>query len=947
MTCPYGAEDMSSDATVIPVNILLVDDLPENLLALEAILEKLGQNLVKARSGAEALRRLLDQDFALILLDVQMPGMDGLETAALIRQRDRSRHTPIIFLTAYEHSDVQIFKGYSLGAVDFLFKPIVPDVLRSKVGVFVELYQKTEQVREAQRQEHERQLAEERQRWEMERLRKEAAREKHNAELLAQKADELARAEEQARTRARQQALVAELGQRALVGTELAALLDEAVHLVAKTLGVEYCIVVDLDADSDTLCLRASVGWPRGEGGQAVVSPEADLQARFALSSDGPLIVEDLRAEARFNGAALPPNLDVVGGITVIIRGADGPVGVLGAHTSRKKTFTQDDGHFLQAVANVLAAAIGRKRDELELRGVKDELAEQLADMTRLYQLSARLSRTLDVQEVLQEVIAAVAELRCTEQGLLLLRDRERNDLRAAASIGLPEEYLHLVPKVPLPAAAKGDGDLLPERPEGCFAQKDPVPFFFGVIEDVETEPAFAPFLPAARLAGYRAVCNTPLLTRGGEVIGVAAAYFRRPHHPSEREDRLVELYARQAAEAIENARLHAEIRNANRRKDEFLALLAHELRNPLSPILNSLHIMRLSGLASADAEEARATAERQVRHMTRLVEDLLDVSRINQGKIQLRKERVDLAVVVGRAIESCRALVESRRHRLEVTLPPEPLCLEADAVRVEQVLTNLLNNAAKYTEPGGFIWLTAAHDGDEAVLRVRDNGVGIPPEMLESIFDLFTQVDQSLDRSTQWGLGIGLALVRSLVELHGGRVEAHSAGPGQGSEFVVRLPASRRPVPEEAPLPPPAAGPAGRPTRVLIVDDNEDAANSLAMVLGLKGHEVFLAYDGPSGLEAARAHRPQAVVLDIALPGMDGHEVARRLRGLEETRDVLLVAMTGYGQAEDQRRSREAGFDVHLTKPVDPSEVQEVLTRARAAAPAQVTLPAATPSES
>jgi signal transduction histidine kinase/response regulator RpfG family c-di-GMP phosphodiesterase len=743
---------MSSDATVNPVNILLVDDVPENLLALEAILEKLGQNLVKARSGAEALRRLLEQEVALILLDVQMPGMDGLETAALIRQRDRSRHTPIIFLTAYEHSDVQIFKGYSLGAVDFLFKPLVPDVLRSKVGVFVELYQKTEQVREAQRQEHERQLAEERQRWEMERLRKETAQEKYNAELLAQKAE--------------------------------------------------------------------------------------------------------------------------------------------------------------------------------ELRDVKDELAAQLADMTRLHQLSARLSRTLDVPEVLQEVIAAVAELRCTEQGLLLLHDRERNDLGVAASIGLPEEYLRLVRRMPLPAE-KGDRDL-----------------FGSVIEDVEAEPAFAPYLPAARLAGYRAACNTPLLTRGGQVAGVAAVYFRHPHRPSQREDRLVELYARQAAEAIENARLHAEIRKANRRKDEFLALLAHELRNPLSPILNSLHIMRLSGLASADAEEARATAERQVRHMTRLVEDLLDVSRINQGKIQLRKERVDLATVVGRATENCRALIESRRHRLEVALPPEPLCLEADAVRLEQVFTNLLNNAAKYTEPGGFLGLTATRDGDEVVLRLRDNGVGIPPEMLESIFDLFTQVEQGLDRSTQWGLGIGLSLVRSLVELHGGRVEAHSAGAGQGSEFVVRLPALHRPVKEAASQPPPAASAARQRTRVLVVDDNEDAANSLAMVLGLKGHEVLLAYDGPSALEAARAHRPQAVVLDIALPGMDGHEVARRLRGLEETRDVLLVAMTGYGQAEDLRRSREAGFDIHLIKPVDPSEVQDVLARGMKSARAQVTPPAVTPGK-
>jgi two-component system CheB/CheR fusion protein len=381
-------------------------------------------------------------------------------------------------------------------------------------------------------------------------------------------------------------------------------------------------------------------------------------------------------------------------------------------------------------------------------------------------------------------------------------------------------------------------------------------------------------------------------------------------------------------AEAAREKKMAEDLAEADRRKDEFLAMLGHELRNPLTPILNCLHVMRRYQPGGSEFEANRRILERQVRHMGRLVDDLLDISRITRGKIQLRVEPVELAGVVERAVAATRPLVEGRRHDLRVALPAEPVWLEADPTRLEQVLANLLNNATKYTEPGGRIELTAAREGREVVLRVRDNGIGITPDLLPRVFELFMQADRSLDRA-QGGLGIGLTLVHRLVELHGGRVEAHSAGPGRGSEFIVRLPlpagsASPQTPADEAP--PEPASPGRRSTRVLVVDDNRDSAESLAMMFGLDGHEVHLAYDGPAAVEAALAYRPEVIFLDIGLPGLDGYEVARRLRGMPELAGVLLVAMTGYGQEEDRRRCRDAGFDLHLVKPVDPVTLRELL---------------------
>jgi signal transduction histidine kinase/ActR/RegA family two-component response regulator len=379
-------------------------------------------------------------------------------------------------------------------------------------------------------------------------------------------------------------------------------------------------------------------------------------------------------------------------------------------------------------------------------------------------------------------------------------------------------------------------------------------------------------------------------------------------------------------------------LRQSDRQKDEFLATLSHELRNPLAPIRNALHVLRLAGNDEQTRARVLDTMERQVGNVIRLVDDLLELSRINQGRIELRKERIKLQTVLRSALESSGPQVEDAGHELIVSEPRETILLQADPVRLVQVVANLLNNAAKYTDRGGRIEVSARGEGEDAVISVKDTGIGIPRDMLSRIFDMFVQVDPSGDRARQ-GLGIGLTLVKRIVELHGGHVEAHSAGTGQGSEFIIRLPAfadqrvKREEMPLDAALGERRKVDAAR-LRILVVDDHHDAGDSLATVLRLLGHVVRVAYDGPSGLVAARAFQPDVALLDIGMPGMDGIELGQRLRhevGLER---MLMFALTGFGRDEDRHRSREAGFDAHLVKPVDLASLSQLIAeQARGAA--------------
>ncbi len=369
-----------------------------------------------------------------------------------------------------------------------------------------------------------------------------------------------------------------------------------------------------------------------------------------------------------------------------------------------------------------------------------------------------------------------------------------------------------------------------------------------------------------------------------------------------------------------------AALKEADRRKDVFLATLAHELRNPLAPIRNALQILMAKGPPDPELQWARGVIDRQVQQMARLLEDLLDVSRISQNKLELRKERVELAAVVEAALETSRPLIEAGGHEFTVTLPPEPIHLEADPVRLAQVFANLLNNAAKYTEEGGRIWLAAERQGSEVAVSVKDTGIGITPKMLPRVFEVFTQSKRALVRS-QGGLGIGLSLVKGLVELHGGSIEARSDGPGQGSEFVVRLPVAGEKLVQE----PARAGEDEQPKpvtkcRILIADDNRDSADSLAMLLKIKGYEVGTAYDGEQAVEAAEALRPDVALLDIGMPNLNGYDACRRIREQPWGQGMFLIALTGWGQEEDRRRTEEAGFDQHMVKPVDPAALMKLL---------------------
>lgn len=369
------------------------------------------------------------------------------------------------------------------------------------------------------------------------------------------------------------------------------------------------------------------------------------------------------------------------------------------------------------------------------------------------------------------------------------------------------------------------------------------------------------------------------------------------------------------------------ELALADQRKDEFLAMLAHELRNPLAPILNAVHIMRLRGNDHELREKMRDVVEQQVRCMARLVDDLLDVSRITSGKIQLRKEPLTLSTIVHRSIETVRPLIVAKGHDLFVSLPEEKVVIWADPLRIEQVLNNLLSNAVKYTDKGGVIHLEATADAAEIAIRVKDNGIGIARDMLEDIFGLFTQVDHSLARS-QGGLGIGLTLARNLVRIHDGTLTAHSDGLGQGSEFVMTLPRQAAGLIDETPTPAPSLEPAGQPRRILVVDDNVTSADSLGLIIKLWGHECRVTHSGPEALEEFDVFHPDVVLLDIGLPGMDGYQVARLLRTRVDWPELTLVAMTGYGRDEDRRRSREAGFNEHLVKPLDLEALEHMLAR-------------------
>lgn len=439
-----------------------------------------------------------------------------------------------------------------------------------------------------------------------------------------------------------------------------------------------------------------------------------------------------------------------------------------------------------------------------------------------------------------------------------------------------------------------------------------------------------------ARIRSYLAV---PVASRSGEVIGALFLGHTERDVFSERTERLVLGIAAQAAVAIDNARLYeaaqaqiarreqaeAALREADRRKDEFLATLAHELRNPLAPIRQAALISKMASASEAQKRWSHDVISRQVQHMSLLLDDLLDVSRITRGTLQLRKQATELSAVVDAAVETARPTLDAKRHRLEIDMSGGPTYFSADPLRIAQVLSNLLTNAAKYTDPEGVIRLIAQVGPDSVVIRVIDNGIGIAAEALPRIFQMFSQVNATQDRS-DGGLGIGLALARGLIELHGGRIEATSQGLGRGSEFSVHLPVGLLCVPSRGDTRSAGKRSAVIGRRVLIADDNEDSADSLAMLLRMEGHEVMVVHDGPGALAAIASFAPEIALLDIGMPGLNGYEVAQKIRELEPATPVKLIAVTGWGQHSDKARARASGFDHHFTKPVEPERLMDLL---------------------
>ncbi|HZZ91489.1 MAG TPA: response regulator [Usitatibacter sp.] len=682
-------------------NILIVDDRLDKRVVFRTILEELDQNIVTASSGEEALRWLLDHECAVILLDVNMPGMDGLETAELIRSRRKTAHTPIIFITAFA-DEMHTARGYSLGAVDYILSPVVPNILRSKVKALVQLH-------------------------------------RLNAELKRRSDERVALVREQAaRT-------MAEESQRR------ASFLAEATQVMASSL------------DVDTIL----------KGGSTLLVP---FLADYAA---------------------------------VMLAGEDGSV------RARRSSSVAGWEHYL-----------GQAR-----AGFESLLAEM--QMRALHGAS-------------HEVAAALAPPSVMEEG------------------ESPAGEVHAFPLV---TRGKARGALL---------------------------LALGP-------SGRRLV---------GQDLSLA------------------ENLAGRVASALENCLLYEEIQQADRRKNEFLATLSHELRNPLAPMRSALHMLKSQPVEPDKMRALVDTMDRQVGQMTRLVEDLLDISRITRGVIELRHETLEVGAELRNAVESCRGAIDLGHHQIEMRLPPDPVYVVADRVRLQQVLENVILNAVKYTNPGGRIEVFATGELSDAVIQVKDNGIGIAPEKLQQVWDLFVQVDDSPERARK-GLGIGLALVRDLVKRHGGSVEACSEGLGRGSTFTLRFPRAVRHDMETKQMNsiPPAERPvAGAVKRVLIVDDNVDAAETLAMMLELLGQQTRQAHEGNNALTVAQEYQPDVIFMDIGLPGLSGHEVVTKMRNELGMTTPYIIALSGYGTEEDRRKSFKAGFDNHLVKPLDPSALPGLL---------------------
>lgn len=571
------------------------------------------------------------------------------------------------------------------------------------------------------------------------------------------------------------------------------------------------------------------------------------------------------------------------------------------------------------------AGLMERHQVEESLRQSEARLQMELADTKLLQSISAHLIHEEHVDKLYSEITDAALTIMQSDFSSMQMYYPERGtagELRLLASTGLNQEGKDFWAWVGVEA---GTTCAVAMRTGKRFMSSD-----MYTCEYVVSTPDHEMFARAGVLAAQ----STPLFSRSGELLGMISTHWRRNHTPSDRDLNLLDILARQAADLIERKKGEEALRRsqialteADRRKDEFLATLAHELRNPLAPIRNALQIIQTDP-TSNKVQELLPMMDRQVIHLVRLIDDLLDVSRIRQGKIELRKEKITLQSAVRDATELCLPFVKSNGHSLILNVPDEPLWINADSTRVAQIISNLLNNAVKYTPHGGKITVSAHSENGRAVLSVSDTGQGIPADMLPKVFDLFTQVDRTLERSLG-GLGIGLALVKQFLDMHDGEIEAKSPGLNMGSTFTIRLPLVSAPEvghDKEIVTDDLTSMAYAETLRVLVVDDNVASAQTMGWILELDGHEAKLAHDGNDALAVAIEFKPDAILLDIDLPGMNGHDLCRELRKKPQFKNTLLVAQTGFGQDRDRLLAKEAGFDHHLVKPVDLAQLSKLL---------------------
>jgi len=662
------------------------------------------------------------------------------------------------------------------------------------------------------------------------------------------------------------------------------------------------CLVVEHDAHLGLASLKGA--YPIEQ--YAAHMAEDSRAGRTTAISD---LATDPRTAAVYEARYAP--IQVRSHVNVPLHREGQWVGAFWVASEEPRAWTRGEIDLVQTLAQGVWLILEESRIATALRESEARLATEADALIFLNELSARLWQMPTLQQGLDQMVSATLLLLRADKGNIQLLEPEGRVLRIAAQYGFDDAFLEAFRAVTADdASACGR----------ALRRGEPI-----AIADIEADADYAPLRPVARAAGYRAVHSTPLVGRDGAPVGIVSAHFASVHAPSEQELRGLDLYLRHAVAFIERKRAEDALREAERRKDEFLAILAHELRNPLAPVRNAAHYLRLRELPEAELRRPVEMIERQVTHMARLIEDLLDVSRISRGMLELRLERVATADVLEAAVDACQDEVRARGHALEVTGPGRPVELLADRARLIQALSNLLSNAAKYTPTGGRIALVARATDDTLELRVKDNGIGIPPGKLREIFELFAQVDRSLER--QGGLGIGLTLTRQLIELHGGTIEAKSDGVGYGSEFVLRLPIAAATAPRAHATAPAEAATAER-LRILVADDNPDAVESLALLLSLAGHEVHTAFDGEQAAALAAEAKPDVALLDIGMPRLNGYDAARRIRARPETRRTFLVAVTGWGQEDDRRRATEAGFDAHLVKPVSPEALNQLLAR-------------------